>query len=117
MLANVVDDPPHCAFIAPSIVRPRRPRHRHLDRRQGASAGGAAAPAARAYYRRRVCALLELAGALREQLAAQHPDFAQRKAIWYELVDSDVLDLLRAGDDVAARQRIDEIIAQPGGQR
>jgi precorrin-4 methylase len=49
---------------------------------------------------------LELVETIRDPLAAHYPDFERRKALWYQLVDSDVLDLLRQGDEPGARRRI-----------
>ena len=43
-------------------------------------------------------------------LASRHPDFEKRKAIWYELVDSEVLELLRAGHHQRANNRVAEIV-------
>ena len=53
---------------------------------------------------------LELAETVRAPLAARHPNFEQRKALWYQLVDSDVLNLLRQGDEATACRRITEIM-------
>lgn len=108
-LVNVVDDPPHCTFIAPSIVR-------RGDLTIAISTSGKA-PALAVRLRQQLertighehARFLELAGMLRAPLAARYPDFQQRKALWYQLVDSDVLDLLRQGDEHAARRRIGEI--------
>lgn len=108
-LVNVVDDPPHCTFIAPSIVR-------RGDLTIAISTSGKA-PALAVRLRQQLertighehARFLELVGALRAPLAARYPDFQQRKALWYRLVDSDVLDLLRQGDEHAARRRIGEI--------
>ena len=52
---------------------------------------------------------LEIAGTLRAPLAQKYPDFETRKKLWYEVVDSDVLALLRAGNETGARERITEI--------
>jgi precorrin-2 dehydrogenase / sirohydrochlorin ferrochelatase len=109
-LVNVVDDTLHCNFIAPAILR------------KGdltiaiSTAGKAPALAVRLKeqlqeeigpeYER----FLELAGQLREPLAHHIPDFETRKSLWYELVDSDILDLLARGDEVAAMQRISEVV-------
>ncbi|HLF25045.1 MAG TPA: bifunctional precorrin-2 dehydrogenase/sirohydrochlorin ferrochelatase [Anaerolineae bacterium] len=106
---NVVDDPPHCTFIAPSIVR-------RGDLAIAISTGGKA-PALAVRLREQLeqsigaehARFLELAGQLREPLAARYPDFEQRKAVWYRLVDADVLDLLRRGEEDTARKRITEI--------
>ena len=50
-----------------------------------------------------------LLGSLRGAMAARHPDFAKRKRLWYEVVDSDVLELLEQGRDADALARIREI--------
>lgn len=109
-LVNVVDDPPHCSFIAPSILR-------RGDLAVAISTSGKA-PALAVRLREQIERLvgqehadfLALAGALREPLAARFPDFAERKARWYRVVDSDALELLRRGDRAAALRRIHEIL-------
>ena len=113
-LVNIVDDPPHCTFIAPSIVR-------RGDLVIAISTGGKA-PALAVRLRQQLertigheyARFLELAGMLRAPIAARYPDFEQRKALWYQLVDSDVLDLLRQGDEAAARRRVVEITRVAG---
>ncbi len=112
-LVNVVDDTPHCNFIAPSIFR------------QGdlaiaiSTAGKAPALAVRLKERLRkqigpqYARFLELAGHLRAPLAQHVPDFATRKALWYRLVDSDVLDLLAQDDETAALEKISEVVGFP----
>ncbi len=112
-LVNVVDDLEHCNFIAPSIVR-------QGDLSIAISTGGKA-PALAVRLKERLQALigphyarfLELASGLRRPLAQHIPDFEERKALWYRLVDSDVLDLLKQGDEIAALQRISEIVGFP----
>ncbi len=109
LLFNAVDDVPHCNFIAPSILR-------QGDLTVAISTSGKA-PALAVRLKERLARelgheyarFLELAGDLRAGLAAQAPDFEERKALWYRLVDSDVIALLRAGDEAAARERIAEI--------
>lgn len=109
-LVNVVDDTPRCNFIAPSILR------------KGdltiaiSTSGNAPALAVRLKehlqqelgpeYER----FLELAGELRAPLARHVPDFETRKALWYELVDSEILDVLAHGDESAAREIISRIV-------
>jgi precorrin-2 dehydrogenase/sirohydrochlorin ferrochelatase len=53
---------------------------------------------------------LELAGELREPLARQVPDFETRKALWYEIVDSEILEVLARGDESAAREIISRVV-------
>lgn len=110
ILVNVVDDVPHCNFIAPSIMR-------RGDLVVAISTSGKAPTLAvrlREQLEERIgdeyARFLELAGQLRAPLAARYPDFEHRKALWYQLVDSDVLNLLRQGQDEVARQRIAEIM-------
>jgi precorrin-2 dehydrogenase/sirohydrochlorin ferrochelatase len=49
---------------------------------------------------------------LRAPLAQQYPDFTERRARWYTLVDSDILTLLRQGQVDLARQRLADLIAE-----
>lgn len=106
---NVVDDTPRCSYILPSIVR-------RGDLAVAVSTSGKA-PALAVRLRQRLerdlgdqhARFLELAGRLREPLAASIPGFDERRELWYRLVDSDVLDLLAAGDEQAAALRIAEI--------
>lgn len=106
---NVVDDPPHCSFIAPSILR-------RGDLTLAISTSGKA-PAVAVRLRQRLereigeeyARFLEIAGTLRAPLAQKYPDFETRKKLWYEVVDSDVLELLRVGDKKRAHERITEI--------
>jgi siroheme synthase-like protein len=109
-LVNVVDDTPHCNFIAPAIVRKG-------DLTIAISTGGKA-PALAVRFREHLQRgigpeyerFLELAGQLREPLAQHVPDFQTRKALWYDLVDSDALDLLAQGDEPAALEVISAVI-------
>lgn len=107
---NVLDDPPRCSFIAPAVVR-------RGDLVVAVSTGGRA-PALAVRLRERLerelgpeyARFLELAGSLRAALAARWPEREGRRALWYRLVDSDVLDLLRGGDEPAARRRMAEML-------
>ncbi|HET8622444.1 MAG TPA: siroheme synthase CysG [Gemmatimonadales bacterium] len=108
-LINVVDDVPYCQFILPSILR-------RGDLTVAVSSAGHA-PALAVRLRERLereigdeyGRFLELAAEIRARLATAVPDFEQRKAIWYRLVDSDVLALLRAGNEQQAWERIASI--------
>jgi siroheme synthase-like protein len=110
VLLNTVDDVPHCSFIAPAVVK-------RGDLSIAISTGGKA-PVLAVRLRQRLekevgeehARFLALAGAAREPLAHRHPDFSTRRDLWYRLVDSDVLDLLRQGDETAALGRFEEIL-------
>ncbi|MFP3940429.1 MAG: bifunctional precorrin-2 dehydrogenase/sirohydrochlorin ferrochelatase [Thermoanaerobaculia bacterium] len=108
--ANVMDDVPRCSFIAPSIVR-------RGDLCVAVSTSGKAPALAvriREWLERVLgpehARFLELAGALREPLARARPDLAERRELWYRLVDSDVIDLLARGDESSAVARVEEIM-------
>jgi siroheme synthase-like protein len=110
VLVNTLDDVPHCDFIAPAIVR-------RGDLAVAISTGGKA-PALAVRLRQRLeselgeehARFLEIAGDLRAPLARRWPDFETRRAKWYRLIDSDVLHLLRRGDEDRALARIEEIL-------
>ncbi len=110
ILINAVDDVPHCNFIAPSIVR-------QGDLVVAISTSGTA-PALAVRLRERLtrelgpeyARFLDLVRPLRQELPRLYSKFKDRRAIWYRLVDSDILELLRRGDEAGARARIDEIV-------
>ena len=107
---NIVDVTHLCSFIAPSVASSG-------DLLVAVSTSGRA-PALAVRIRQAVerqigpqhARFLEIAGRLREPLAARYPDFSTRKRLWYQLVDSDVLGLLEAGDEEGATARIAEIV-------
>jgi len=109
-LVNVMDNVPHCNFIAPSLIK-------QGDLTLAISTNGKA-PAIAVRLREKLNAMigeeyakfLKMAGQLRQPLAKQYPDFQTRRRLWYQLVDSDVLQLLREGQDDEARQRIYDIM-------
>lgn len=113
VLVNTVDDVPHCDFLAPAVVR------RGDLTIAIATAGKAPALAARLRQRleREVgeehARFLELAGRVRAPLARHLPALAARRERWYRLVDSDVLELLRAGDEETALRRFVDILGVP----
>jgi siroheme synthase-like protein len=110
VLVNTLDDVPHCHFIAPAVVQ-------RGDLSIAISTGGKA-PVLAVRLRQLLEKLvgeeharfLALAGTVRAALARQWPDFGTRRERWYRLVDSDVLDLLRRGDEPAALGRFEEIL-------
>ncbi len=105
-----MDDVSYCNFIAGSVVR------------QGpltmAISTSGCAPALSVRLRQRFQdefgpeygVFLEWLRELREPMAARYPDFQERRRRWYALIDSDILDLFRAGRPDLARQRMAEIV-------
>jgi precorrin-2 dehydrogenase/sirohydrochlorin ferrochelatase len=110
VLVNTLDDVPHCDFIAPAIVR-------RGDLTVAISTGGKA-PVMAVRLRQKLerelgaehARFLELAGRLRAPLARRWPDFETRRTLWYRLIDSDVIHLLRRGNEPEALARIEEIL-------
>src|SRR5882672_7935385 len=111
-LLNVADDTSHSNFTAGAVVR------------QGAltiaiSTNGCA-PALAVRLRQQFehtlgpeyATFLAWLQDLREPLAQQYPDFTERRARWYTLVDSDILTLLKQGHVGLARQRLADLIAE-----
>lgn len=112
---NAVDDPAASDFIAPAVLR-------RGDMTVAVSTGGAS-PALAAALRRRLekqfgdeyGALVELLGTLRERAQAVLPNRRERERFWQTLIARELdalLDLLRGGDQAAARQRIEERLTQ-----
>lgn len=114
-LVNVMDDIPHCNFIAPSILR-------QGDLTIAISTNGKAPALAvrlRQFLEQKIGheygRFLSMAGAIRTPLADKYPDLHTRRQMWYQLVDSDVFDLLKEGKDTEARQRFVDIMhIEPG---
>jgi uroporphyrin-III C-methyltransferase / precorrin-2 dehydrogenase / sirohydrochlorin ferrochelatase len=113
ILLNAVDDLPHCSFIAPSI-------HRQGDVTVAVSTAGKS-PALAVRLRERVAraigpeyaTLADMLGRLRPEMQARVPDARARTRLWYDIVDSDVLEFIRRGDVAGAERRIAELILTP----
>ena len=110
LLVNIVDDLARCNFIVPSLVR-------RGDLCLAISTGGKS-PALAKRLRERLEAefgpeyaeFVALLGDLRERVKAKYPEAEERKALWYRLVDSDIIELIGQGRDDLVRQRVKEII-------
>jgi len=111
---NAVDDPQHCSFLAPAV-------HRQGDLVVAVCTSGKA-PALAVRLRDRFAsqlgpeyaAFLELAGELRGELARRVPEFGRRRDLWYRIVDSGVLEDLRAGQRERARDRVRQLVEESG---
>ena len=112
VIVNCLDDPPHCRYIYPSI-------HRQGDLVVALSTTGRC-PALAVRLRQRLAeqlgteysTFLEIVSQFRDRLAAMVPDFATRKAIWYQLVDSSAIELLRHGKRPQAEAALETILQQ-----
>ena len=104
VLLNVTDDVPHSNFVAGSVMR-------RGSLTIAVSTSGCS-PALAARIRQQMeqrfgpeyADFLELLGELRQPVSARYPSSEARKALWTQLLDSDVLDLLRNGQPEEARR-------------
>ncbi len=109
VLINAMDDVPHCTFVAGSVVR--------RGKLTLSISTSGAAPALSVRLRQRFqeefgpqyAVFLEWMAALRDPMAAHVPDFDERRRLWYEIVDSNVLELLERDGERAALDRLTEI--------
>lgn len=110
LLLNCFDDPHHSNFIFPAVFR-RGP----LSVAVG-TGGRCPALSVRLAARLRrdigpeYGALAELLGELRPKMARALPEFFERRALWYRMVDSPALEQLRAGDASGARETLRRLL-------
>jgi siroheme synthase-like protein len=110
VFCNAQDRVPYCSLIAPAILR-------RGDLTVAISTAGRA-PALAVRLRDELATrlgpeyaeLLAIAAELRHRIAARVPDFDERKRRWYQLVDSDVLALLREGRREQATARAAQLL-------
>lgn len=110
ILCNVMDDIPHCNFTFGSLVK-RGPLNIAV------STSGAA-PTMAVRLRERFEQefgpeyedFLEFMQSIRKKMKELHPDFSKRKQLWYELIDSDILDLFRQGRIEEAKKLTSAIV-------
>lgn len=114
VLCNSIDDPAHCRFSFGSI-------HRQGELTIAISTNGTA-PALAVRLKQRLgrqigpeyAAFLSLLKEIRPEITSRIAHFSDRRTLWYQLVDSEVLELLRAGhgDEAKAvvRRMLEEMV-------
>lgn len=110
VLCNAADDPDYCRFSFGSVVE-------RGDLRIAISTNGAAPALAvrlREKFEREIGAeyglFTEMLGELRGEIAATVPDFRTRRDLWYRLVDSEALVLIRQGKQEEARRLLRKLV-------
>lgn len=117
-LVNIADDPANCDFTLPGVVQSGEITLAVATGSYSAeSNSGNVSPALTAYLRRRLQDFFgpeysELAQLLRElrPLVKQRVQAEQRPALWRKMVESDALNLLRAGQKQQARILLENFI-------
>lgn len=113
ILINAMDDVPHCSFVAGSVVR----RGRLTLSISTAGAAPALSVRLRQQFERQFGpefeTFLEWMAALRAPMATYFPDFDSRRAKWYEVIDSDILELLASDRRDDALQCLRDIVGDP----
>lgn len=113
VLCNAADDPEQCRFSFGSMVS-------RGDLTIAVSTNGAA-PALAVRIRERLerefgeeyAVFLAILRDFRKEIAAGSPDFNVRRELWYRLVDSEALTLLRQGREQEARQLLKAMVDAP----
>ncbi len=112
ILCNSVDDPEHCRFSFGSI-------HRIGELTIAISTNGwapAVAVRLRERFEREIGpeygALIEILKQARPRIASGIADFAARRTLWYRIVDSEALALLRDGKQLEAEALIEGFIRE-----
>lgn len=117
LFCNVVDVPSLCSFLAPAIVA-------RGDVQIAISTSGGS-PALAQRLKREIAAqvgqeyaeLAELMSRWRSQLREKIPDQQHRAELFHRLVESDILDLLRAGRRSEAQHRASQLMNQATKRR
>ena len=112
ILVNIVDSPEICNFIVPSIVE-------RGDLIIAIYTGGKS-PALSKKLRKELedrygfeySKFLNTMGSLRKKISSKIRDKKKREEIYNKLVDSDIIKLIRDGDDETVKSRVNEIIRQ-----
>lgn len=112
ILVNVMDDIPHCTFTFGSMVK-RGPLTLSI------STSGAA-PTLAVRLRQRFekefgpeyAKFLEFMQQLRKPMAAIYSDFEVRKSLWYQLADSEILDLFRMNETEKAYKKAADLVGE-----
>src|SRR5262245_23213929 len=110
VLVNTADKPALCDFIMPAVVR-------RGDVAVAVSTGGTS-PGLAAQLRDRIATLIgpeyaqlaELLAEVRPEIQRRISDEAQRKALQYRILNSDIIACLRLNDHEGAERRLREII-------
>jgi len=111
ILCNAVDDPDHCRFSFGAV-------HRDGDLAIAISTNGVA-PGLAVRLREKIQRsfgpeygeFLALLREVRAEIAVRIPDFAARRELWYRIIDSEALQLVRSDQLEAARALIQGLIS------
>lgn len=108
---NVVDSPDLCNFFIPSVIR-------RGDLAISISTGGKSPLLAvrlrmelEKQFGKEYEKFLEIMGRVRQRVLAECDDPAVRNEIFQRLIDSDILQMLKDGEDYLAKERVEECLS------
>lgn len=114
ILVNIVDIPSKCNFIVPSAIR-------QGDLCISISTGGKSPALAKKMrkslqkeFGKEYSVFLEIMGRLRPRVIENNPDVKNRTKLFSNVVESDVLELIRKGDKKMAEEKIIHILELEG---
>lgn len=111
IVINVADDPEYCNFILPAVVR-------RGDLSISISTGGKSPALAKKIrqelefqYGDEYTVLLEYLGRIRKQVLAEVPSQERRQEIFNRLVNMDLLELIKSGQEQEVEERINQCLS------
>jgi len=110
LLVNVVDDPQHCNFFVPSVVRSGDLTISICTGGQDPALSARLRQELEPRFGREYAAFLEIAGALRDRVGRELSGRA-RFRFWNALADSEILALLKEGKRREAKRLANDILA------
>lgn len=110
-LVNVVDDPPHCSFYVPSMIRrgalcvaiSTAGKSPMLARKIREKLEGEFGPEYAEY--------LEVLGDCRQEVLRRIPEEKERRRIFEQLVDSDLLEMIRNKQTEQVKERVSQCLS------
>lgn len=111
ILVNAVDDPPNCDFYVPAVVRRGSLTISISTEGKSPLVAKKLRQELEKIITEEYGVLVDILGEQREIIKTRIEDIETRQKIFQELVELDVLELLAAGEEERARERIKECIS------
>ncbi len=106
ILVNAVDDPPNCDFYVPAVIRRSSLSVAISTEGKSPLFASRLKQMLSVHVPEEYGDFVDMMGAVREKIRNSDLSIEERKSLLYELMDSDILDLVRQGDKQKAEERI-----------